>query len=352
MNMITGPSPDAPQPTGGRIEVASASDLRVVPSPVPPARSTTPDAMGLFKAFQRRWRLALALGLLGGAIAAALAWNLLPPPKYTAEALLLVEDHQPSIIAATKEYQSDPVSDQRTQVALIKSWVISKVVVQPEVAGLEVIKNQGAPAEWLEQQLKAEFKGKILNVTLTSGNAAEVTTLVQAVTRTYLEEVANKEKLQRIQRNQSLEAHYDKLEKQLESKRKLLRGLSSAVGSKDKQSLSSQQRLAVSRQSMAEEELLRTQSDLKRTMAELKVLQNRERNKGVADATEPPAPMAEADVEQTIQNDPGVLNYLRRNAGSKGPLRKPSVWHGTQGIPRSSTRRRNWPGSKRREGRM
>ena len=160
MNMITGPSPDAPQPTGGRIEVASASDLRVVPSPVPPARSTTPDAMGLLKAFQRRWRLALALGLLGGAIAAALAWNLLPPPKYTAEALLLVEEHQPSLIAATKEYQSDPASDQRTQVALIKSWVISKVVVQPEVTGLDIIKNHAAPAEWLEQQLKAEFKGQ------------------------------------------------------------------------------------------------------------------------------------------------------------------------------------------------
>ena len=57
-----------------------------------------------------------------------------------------------------------------------------------------------------------------------------MTTLVKAVTHTYLDEVANKEKLQRLERNTSLEEHYDKLEKKLESKRKLLRGLSTAVG--------------------------------------------------------------------------------------------------------------------------
>ena len=39
-----------------------------------------------------------------------------------------------------------------------------------------------------------------------------------------------------------------------------------------------QQRLAVSRQSMAEEELLKTQSELKHAMAELKVLQNRNKS--------------------------------------------------------------------------
>ena len=262
-------------------------------------------------AFKRRWRLALGLGVLAALIVAAAAWFFIPPTKYTAEALLLVESEQPTLIAATKEFRSDPETDRRTQVALIKSLVVSKVVGQPEVTELNVIKQQRDPAEWLEQQLKAEFKGKILSLAMSGDNGAEVTTLVQATTHTYLDEVANKEKLTRLDRNRSLEAHYDKLEKQLESKRRILRGLSSSVGTKDKQSLSMQQRLAMSRQIMAEEELLRTQSDLKRAMAELKVLQSREKKQDVVDTTEPVAPLDEADVEEAIRNDPEVKKYLQ-----------------------------------------
>jgi polysaccharide biosynthesis transport protein len=278
--------------------------------------------MGLLKAFQRRWRLALGLGLLVAAIAAGLAWNLMPPAKYTAEALLLVEAAQPTLIAPTKEYRSDPETDQRTQVALIKSLVISKAVVKPEVTELNVIRKQTAPADWLEQQIKAEFKGKILSVAMTSDDPAEATALVKAVTHTYLDEVANKEKLQRLERNQSLEANYDKLEKKLESKRKLLRGLSTAVGAKDKQSLSMQQRLAVSRQSMAEEELLRIQSDLKRAMTELKVLQNRQQKNKAVDPAEAGDPVDVADVEKAIQDDPDVQRFLQREEDLQADFEK------------------------------
>jgi polysaccharide biosynthesis transport protein len=312
MKSISGLSPQAALPTEAPIEASVASGLRSIPGPVAPSLSTTPDAIGLLRAFQRRWRLALGLGLLVAAIAAGSAWNLFPPAKYTAEALLLVEAEQPTLIAATKEYRSDPETDRRTQVALIKSLVISKVVVKPEVTVLEVIKKQRAPADWLEQQVKAEFKGKILSVSMTSEDPAEATALVKAVTHTYLDEVANKEKLQRLERNQSLETHYDKLEKKLESKRKLLRGLSTAVGAKDKQSLSMQQRLAVSRQSMAEEELVRTQSDLKRAMAELKVLQNRRQKNESVEPSESGNPVDVADVEKAIQDDPDVQRFLER----------------------------------------
>src|SRR5262249_52947345 len=144
--------------------------------------------------------------------------------------------------------------------------------------------------------------------------AAEVTTVVKAMTRVYLDEVAKKETLQRLDRNASLEAHYERLNKQLESKRKLLRGLSTAVGSKDKQSLSMQQRLAVSRQSIAEEELLRTQSELKRAMAEFKVLQSREQKNDQVDSAITVEPEAVPDVDRAIQNDPDVQKLLQMEA--------------------------------------
>jgi succinoglycan biosynthesis transport protein ExoP len=319
MNSITGPAPDPSLPIQGRIGALTAHGQ---PGTHAPAASTALDATGLLKGFRRRWRLSLGLGMVGAAIAAAMAWCLLPPNKYIAESLLLVEAEQPRLIAETKEYRPDPVTDRQTQVALIKSFVLSKVVSQPEVTALEVVKKKNAPYEWLEQDLKAEFTGKILRLSLSTDNPVEATTLVKAITHTYLDEVANKEKLQRLERNQSLEEHYDKLEKQLEAKRKLLRTLSSTVGLKDKQALSMQQRLAISRQSMAEEELLRTQSELKRAMAELKVLQNRKPKGEVLDPADPAVPSQDVDVEKAVLNDIAVQNCLQKEEALKTSLER------------------------------
>jgi polysaccharide biosynthesis transport protein len=317
MNSITGPVPDSPlgvQRQNGPVTAPGHAGTHTL------APSTALDAIGLLKAFRRRWRLSLVLGVIGAAIAAAMTWSLVPPPKYTAESLLLVQEEQPRLIAATSEYRSKPETDRPTQVALIKSLVLSKVVVRPEVAELEVVRKQNDPAGWLEGAIKAEFTGAILRLAMTSDNPAAVTTLVKAITHTYLDEVANKEKLQRLARNQSLEEHYEKLEKQLESKRKQLRNLSSTVGSKDKQALSMQQRLAFSRQTMAEEELLRTQSELHRAMAELKVLQNRKQNVDILDPADRADPLQDADLEKAIQNDPNVQQVLQREEELKNSL--------------------------------
>ena len=210
----------------------SAVGLRFAPVSLASAGSGSSDAINLLRAFQRRWPLATGLALLGGILAGAAAWSVLPPPKYTAESLLLVEVEQPKIIATTKEYRLDPETDRRTQVALVKSLVLSKVVLQPEIARLENVKRQSDPAAWLEKELKAEFTGKLFRLSLSANDPVEVTSLVKAITQTYLSEVANKEKLERLKRNQTLEKHHDNLQKQLESKRTQLRELAKALGSK------------------------------------------------------------------------------------------------------------------------
>jgi succinoglycan biosynthesis transport protein ExoP len=308
MKSITGSVPDSLVPIQARIAALPASGM---PGTHAPAFSAALDAAGLFNAFRRRWRLSLGLGVIGAIVVGALAWCFLPPPKHTAESLLLVETEQPRLIAETKEYRSDPITDRRTQVALIKSLVVSKVVAQREVADLPIVKKQRDPTEWLEREVNAEFTGTILRLALTSDNPAEASTIVKAVTHTYLDEVANKEKLQRIVRNQILEGHYNKLENQLESKRKQLRTLSATIGSKHPQALSMQQRLAINRQGMAEEELLRTQAELKRAMVELKVLQSRrQKDPEIDPQAHAPGPTA-IEVSKAIQNDPVVQEYLQ-----------------------------------------
>src|ERR1700733_12681220 len=85
-----------------------------------------------------------------------------------------------------------------------------------------------------------------------------------------------------------------------------------ALGSKDKQSLSAQKRLEIYRQSMAEEELLRTQAELKRSMAELRVLQSRNQKDPEIAPTVRSNVVTEAEIKAAIQSNPVVQEYLQK----------------------------------------
>ncbi len=321
MNALTGPTPDPGSPTPKPIAATSAAALRVTRAPVASALSTKPDALGLLRAFKRRWALALGLGILAAAVAGAGAWYLVPPPKYSAESLISVEPVQPTLIVPTREYRADPETDRKTQVALIKSSVVlGKALGQPEVTALEVVRKQANPAEWLERELKADFAGKILRLSVSSEKRSDAAVLVKAVTAAYLSEVVNAEKAQRIERYQTLEKHYERLQTRLESKRNRLRSLVAALGSKDKQTLSLQQRMAIARQSMAEEELLKIQSSLTRAMAELKVREKAEQVPTAVDSPVPDEAPVAGDVEEALRLDPEVLRYVEIEQELRGKL--------------------------------
>ena len=72
-------------------------------------------------ALVRRWPLALVLGLICGGSAALAAWLLLPPPQYSATAILHVASNRPRIIFSTSESQTEFGNYVRTQLTLIKS---------------------------------------------------------------------------------------------------------------------------------------------------------------------------------------------------------------------------------------
>ena len=201
---VNGPTADLSPSVPSVIEGSHAPASRVIPSASRPIQSTGPDATVLLKAFQRRWRL--RLGLPSWVRASS------PPEsgfsssrKVYRRSLLLVEPVQPKVIAATNEYWSDPLTDRSTQVTLIKSPVVlGKALSQPEVTQLEMVRRLLEPSEWLESEIKAEFTGKILRLTLSGDKPSEVATLVKSVTNAYLSEVVNKEKLARIERNDLL----------------------------------------------------------------------------------------------------------------------------------------------------
>src|SRR5689334_3557559 len=94
----TPPQPEAPA------RAPAAPTPPVLPSPtaapsVPPAiLSGRPNVWHLLGAFRRRWRLAVSLGLLVGAMAAVVTYFLASPSSYTATSLLRVDSTKPQIL--------------------------------------------------------------------------------------------------------------------------------------------------------------------------------------------------------------------------------------------------------------
>src|SRR5262249_39217657 len=99
--------------------------------PAPPTPAPTLNALALLLALRRRWRLALVLGLLGGAAAATAAWFLTPPPSYRARAMVHLAsspDHilNPKVHDAGRDFSYL----QKTQMTVVKSQLVLKAALK------------------------------------------------------------------------------------------------------------------------------------------------------------------------------------------------------------------------------
>lgn len=300
-----------------RPEVPAAPQTR----PAPAAPGAVPDLFGLLKALRRRWALAVGLGLPAGAIAAVLAWALIPPSKYSSAALLQVASYQPTVIFRENVEKPNPDAYRKTQLALIRSrLVLNAALSRPEVAKLKAVREQADPVDWLSRSLICEFPGgsEILRIALNGDDPAEVATIVNAVSDAYIREIVDKEKGRRIERNDKLASLYDGLQRRLEGKRKALRSMAESLGTKDKQTLSLQQQLAVERHSMAERELIHLQSEVRKLQAELRI---RGPQKDASSVSPPTA----AEVERLVRKDPGLKSLMARGAGLQDSIRHAST---------------------------
>src|SRR5438128_10858356 len=97
------PTPGPGQANGTFLPLEGALGNGVGTLTLPPALSSTPNALALLRALQRRWLLALTLGLVSAAIAVGVTCLLLPSSKYTAKSLLHVRSEAPRVLFGTSE---------------------------------------------------------------------------------------------------------------------------------------------------------------------------------------------------------------------------------------------------------
>ena len=238
----------------------------------PSAVSTMPDALGLLKALRRRWRLSLCGGLLCAMIAAAATWLLVPTALYSTHALLRVSSQQPRIIFQTNEAKDPFDTYLRSQLTLVKSRkVLNAALKRPEVASLDVVREQVYPVEWLERVIQVDYPGgaEILRIAMAGENPRAVATLVNGVKDSYMREIVDVEEQNRSDRFEQLSEIYKSYQERLMSERRAVRELAEQVGSEDKEINALTQQFALNHLHSAEEDLLEVRSELKRIEVDL-----------------------------------------------------------------------------------
>ena len=192
--------------------------------------------------------------LLGVPAATLLTWETVPrvlKAKSIVRTTLYVAAKPPTISSSIAvENRIDFATYQRTQIALVKSrLVLNAALGDPKVMGLTILREQPNPVDWVEKQIKADYKiaPEILSISMTGDQPEELSILVEAVRDAYLREIVNREHNELNTRLEALKDFYSAKEKIVSRRRQTLRGLAQALGSHDALTLSRTQQYLLDR---------------------------------------------------------------------------------------------------------
>ncbi|MBN2218575.1 MAG: hypothetical protein JW719_14460 [Pirellulales bacterium] len=164
-----------------------------------------------------------------------------------------------------------------TQAQLLKSNVVLLAALRkPDIASLSIYKkHQEDPVAWLQNRLVVSFPGdaEIMRVSLDESNNDEAVKMLRAVVEAYLGEVVETQRNQKARELTNLAEVLAGKEREIRAKRTALKQLAEELGTADPETLRMQLQLASSQLAMYQQELLRAQSESRKTTADRKVLE-------------------------------------------------------------------------------
>jgi capsular exopolysaccharide synthesis family protein len=251
--------------------------LPALPQPIPrpdfappAALSGMPNLMALLKALYRRLLPALIVGLLVSAAAGTAMWNFLPPPKQIARTQLYVPAVPVKILGdADNRLSGDAFL--RNQGFIIKDrFILSYALNYPEVAKLQVIKEQTDQLQWLETEIKVEFPGpEFIQISMSGDQPKELLVLVNAVRKAYLEKTADKELIARDALMVNLKNILDDWEGRSKLNKKKLRDLQERAGAANPENMALVQKIALEELAAAQKDLVRVRSEIRQLRVEI-----------------------------------------------------------------------------------
>src|SRR5207248_10266236 len=121
-----------------------------------------------------------------------------------------------------------------TQIAIIKSRLVMQAAVdQPQVKFLPVVRQQRDPVEWLDRELKVDYKlaPEVLSIAMSGTEPQQLAVVVNAVRDAYLTQVVNKERNEKSNILNRLQQFLTEKQRLMTDRRNELRKLAESVGS-------------------------------------------------------------------------------------------------------------------------
>lgn len=254
----------------------------------------------ILRGLARRWKQAVALGMVGAVAVGLAIWLLLPPPVPIAAARLLTFQKPPTALAAE---HPDPPIDRQTQAEVIKSRLVLNAAIRPpEINSLPVIQAEEDPLDWLSSRLKVEFLGpEIIRISLSNEDAEQARILVDAIKDSYLQNIVNQSLHERSARLKRLNEMAEAQEKLLKRKRDSIRDLARDGAGSDSERRLFQQRLLQDQISAARAQLVRVESEFRSAKLREEIL-----------AVDAPIEVTDSLLDRYVDQDTRVLESAKK----------------------------------------
>lgn len=246
-----GTAPMTGEPEGRSLVIRETALSTAVESPtlLPPPAPAQADEVGidyvrLMHAVRRRWAPATLVGLLL-ALALAIPLWMLYPRSYEAMAWMRVRDRGGMLSQGRDPGELEAYK--KTNLSLMKSsGVVQAALRRPGIESLSTLREAGSDqVGWIAKKLQilAPSDSEIVQVKLRGKNAEDVSKIVNAVIDSFLEDVVNKDRTERLSRRDALEKKFKENQAELRSRRDTLNSLAKQLGTRDSQEVATQRGL-------------------------------------------------------------------------------------------------------------
>lgn len=269
------------------------------------------DYRRVWHAYRRRWLPATALALALASLAGILTWLFLPR-NFEAVAWLRVRDKSGMYGAGAGRDNAEYEAYRKTQVQLIKSpFVLTSALRRPGISSLATFSGEDDPVGWLMRniQVSAPMESEVVQVRLRGENAKEVTQIVNAVTQSYLSDVVNKEKSERLQRRDTLERKYKENMAEVRAGLDTYHNLAKSLGTSDSAEVATQRALLLDHLGTLRAQINQNQRDLTLIDAELAIMDAKEKGEISLEQAVP-----EETIDAMLLRDPQFAELRERLA--------------------------------------
>lgn len=296
-------SPPAPYPTASGVPAPAAPSpfsYTNQPNMPGPTVSGTPTPSGLWNAFRRRWVLCTFVGALVAAIVAVGAWLMMPAGKHQARALVQV---QPQQIQLVNKDSTHARSMQQHQYQLRGRDLFTRVLADPAVSSLDMVKASDDPVQMIEDSIKVTVATpEILEVTLTGNHLDDMKVFLDYLVKRHVAEANASDNKETQDQMSSLEKLRTTVEQEIGLMEKAIEMASRNNGVTGAESAASPLQLLHIRHGETERLLVTTARALDLMEAERKVLKKQ------LEEIDPKAPLDKdrALIDLKVANDPRV----------------------------------------------